>query len=281
MVFKVTFESQSSLLEIKFNNNIMVRNDTHTTLQKLGLTYYETKAYCTLVKTGITNPAVIAEESGIPRTKIYAVLNKLEKNRWITIERTRPANVKPRHPKEIINEHKLRFNSELDEISNELSMVYDDMLEENITKIRVIRSPEKIVQITQNVMEKAKNKIVIMGSLYLPNGINLVKDQISKAKQRGVSVRVISEEFNRECNDFNYLNDFHSKIGCEKYIKNIIVDDKESIIMIAKIENDIPDINSIIILWITSPFVTSYISSIFDGEWEKWNRQLINNQLSV
>jgi len=53
---------------------------TISTLQKLGLTYYGAKAYAALMKTGMTIPTVLSEESGIPRTKIYEVLRKLKED---------------------------------------------------------------------------------------------------------------------------------------------------------------------------------------------------------
>jgi Predicted transcriptional regulators len=245
----------------------MKEQDIISTLQKLGLTYYEAKSYYTLLETGVTNPTAIAEESGVPRTKIYEVLKKLEKNKWIKIEKTRPSTVKPRYPKEVLEEHKVKFNSELDNIAKELSMIHDNMLEEDIPKIRVIRSPEKIIQITEEVMENAKNKINVMGSLYLPNGIEIMKDQISKAKQRGVNVRIISKQFKKELSDTN-LSAGKNIIGNACYVKNIIIDDKEIIVMLTEIENCIPNMDSVTILWITSPVLAAYISSIFEMEWE-------------
>jgi sugar-specific transcriptional regulator TrmB len=60
---------------------------TISTLQKLGLTYYEAKAYLALMITGVTKPSILSEESEIPRTKIYGVLKSLEESNWITIEK--------------------------------------------------------------------------------------------------------------------------------------------------------------------------------------------------
>lgn len=247
----------------------MTRPDILATLQKLGLTYYGARAYYALIKTGPTNPSVIAEESEIPRTKIYGVLKKLKNQNWITIEKTRPSTVRPRYPKEVIEEHKLRLISELDEISNELTLIHNKVLENEIPKIRVIRSPEKILKITEEIMGSARNKILIMGGLYLPGGMELIKDQLLKAKKRGVSVRIISEQLNKEFTDDDYLNiSSNIKIGNAHYMKNIIVDDRETLVMIAEIEDNTPNIDSISVLWTTSPFLASYVSSLFEMEWK-------------
>lgn len=248
----------------------MTRPDILLTLQKLGLTYYGAKAYYTLLETGATNPAVIAEESGIPLTKIYEVLKKLENKKWITIEKTRPATVKPRYPKTVLEEHKSKFNSELKEVSNELTMIHDKILEKEIPKIRVVTSPARILQITEDIMKNAKNKIMIIGSLYLPCGIELLKDQTLKAKERGVNVRIITEEVNKEFINIDLLTEYTDiKKGHAYYMKHIIVDDKENLLMLAKIENNIPNIDSTIVFWITSSIFASYISSVFEMEWNR------------
>ncbi|MCZ3365200.1 MULTISPECIES: TrmB family transcriptional regulator [Methanobacterium] len=240
-------------------------------LQKMGMTYYGAKAYHTLIKTGTSNPTAIAEKSEVPRTKIYEVLNKLEKDNWIIIEKTRPATVKPRYPREVIEEHKSYLNSQLDEISSELTMIYDNILENETPLIRVVHSPDKIIQITEHLIENAKNKIILMGSLYLPYGVNIFKKELSKAKQRGVSVRIIAEHVNTEFVDFLEHLDKYADIkkGHPYYMKNMVVDNKECVFMMAQIEKGVPNVDSTTIIWISSPFLAAYVSSVFEMEWKK------------
>lgn len=239
-------------------------------LQKMGMTYYGAKAYHTLIKTGTLNPTAIAEKSEVPRTKIYEVLNKLEKDNWIMIEKTRPAIVKPRYPREVIEEHKLYLNSQMDEISNELTMIYDNVLENETPRIKVVHSPDKIIQITEHLIQNAKNKIMLMGSLYLPYGVEVFEKELSKAKQRGVSVRIIAEHVNTEFVDFLEHLDKYADIkkGHAYYMKNMVIDNKECVFMMAQIENGVPNVDSTTIIWISSPFLAAYVSSVFEMEWK-------------
>lgn len=248
----------------------MKEQDILSTLQKLGLTYYAAKSYYTLIEIGIANPKTIAEKSGVPRTKIYEVLNKLEKDRWIMIEKTRPSIVKPRYPREVIEEHKSYLNSQMDEVSDELTMIYDNVLENETPQIKVVHSPDKIIQITKHLIENAKNKIMLMGSLYLPYGVDIFKKELSKAKQRGVSVRIIAEHVNTEFVDFlEHLDEYADiKRGHPYYMKTIVVDNKECVFMVAQIEDRVPNVNSTTIIWISSPFLAAYVSSVFEMEWK-------------
>ena len=270
ITIKLYISFSSSLLDTKVNLNPMKEQEILSILQKMGMTYYGAKAYHTLIKTGTSNPTTIAEKSGVPRTKIYEVLNKLKKDNWINIEKTRPAIVKPRYPREVIEEHKSYLNSQLDDISSELTMTYDNILENETPKFKVVHSSDKIIQITEHLIENAKNKIIVMGSLYLPYGVDVLKKQLSKAKQRGVSVRIIAEHVNTEFVNFlEHLNEYADiKTGHPYYMKNMVVDNKECIFMMAQIENEIPNVDSTTIIWITSPFLAAYISSVFEMEWE-------------
>ncbi|MGB9979291.1 TrmB family transcriptional regulator [Methanobacterium sp.] len=257
----------------------MKEQEILSTLQRMGMTYYGAKAYHTIITNGTSNPTTIAEKSGVPRTKIYEVLNKLEKDNWIIIEKTRPAIVKPRYPREVIEEHKSLLNSQLDEICNELTMIYDDVLENETPLIKVVHSQDKIIQVVEHVIGNAKNKIMLMGSLYLPYGVNTLKKELSKARQRGVSVRIITEDVNREfINIIEHLNE-HADIkkGHPYYMKTMVIDNKESIFMIAQIENGIPNVDSIAVIWITNPLLASYTSSIFEMEWKKSKYHNKNN----
>ena len=67
-------------------------------LKKLGLTHYGAKTYIVITTFGPIDATKIAEEANIPRTKIYDVLNKLEKDGWINVEHGRPMLFTARDP---------------------------------------------------------------------------------------------------------------------------------------------------------------------------------------
>ena len=55
-------------------------------MQKLGLNLYESKAYATLLKVGTVNAYKVSKESGIPRARIYDVLETLTKRGLAMVE---------------------------------------------------------------------------------------------------------------------------------------------------------------------------------------------------
>ncbi len=249
---------------------------TLQTLQKLGLTYYEAKAYAALMTTGVTNPSVVAEESGIPRTKIYEILKNLAANNWITIEKSRPTIITPRYPGEVIEEQKSLFNTDIDRISNELSMTYDTMLKNEIPKVKIIHCLDTIIQFTTELMSSAKKRIMLMGSLYSPEELEIIKDQIITAKNRGVSIRIITKPSIKLEDNIHIINTLSEatndiKLGHPYFIKSVLVDDRETFLIIARVHDDVPDLENVIAIFISNVSLTSYFSSVFDMDWKKLN----------
>ena len=243
------------------------------TLQKLGLTYYGAKAFVALMNTGVTNPSVIAEESGIPRTKIYEVLKKLAADNWIIIEKGRPAIVTPRYPGEIIQEKKSIIDNDINGVSTELSMTYDKVLENETPKVNIIHCLDTITQLTAKMMSGARERIMLMGSLYFLEEINVIKEEITRAKDRGVSVRIVtmpSQELDDKIHILKNLSEATSdiKIGHPYFIKSLIIDDRETLLMIARIKNNIPDLENVVAINISNVSLTSYFSSVFNMEWK-------------
>ncbi len=54
-------------------------------LRKLGLTEYESRVYLTLLKENFSSASLVARKSGVPRTKIYGVLESLRDKGWIKV----------------------------------------------------------------------------------------------------------------------------------------------------------------------------------------------------
>ena len=54
-------------------------------LQRVGLTQYEAKAYLALLNTHLNTATQVSEKSGVPRTKIYSVLEALKHKGWVRV----------------------------------------------------------------------------------------------------------------------------------------------------------------------------------------------------
>jgi len=245
------------------------------TLQKLGLTYYSARVYATLVSLGPSDATELAAESEVPRTKIYDVLRRLETEKWITVERTRPITYTAKYPKDVLEEKKAIFNSEIDDVSNQLSMLYDKLMDKEIPKVWLLRGMDNITAKTLDMIRRAKKDIMLLGALYSANEIEQLKTELLYAKKKGLNIRAISRQsIKLKDGELDIIKKLSSvipeiKISGPAFSKFVIIDDKELLIMFSKVENDVLDIDNTIAIWIPNVSIASYQASIFNGIWNE------------
>ncbi len=158
-----------------------------------------------------------------------------------------------KYPKDVLEERKASFNSEVDETSNELSMLYDKLMDKENPKVWLIRGMDNITLKMLDIMiGRAKKSIMLLGTLYSEKEIGQIKKYLASAKKKGISVRVISRKVIKlvdgELDIIENLSPVVSeiKIGGPEFSKFMIIDDREMLIMYSKIDGDIPDMASMI-----------------------------------
>lgn len=252
---------------------MLLDEKTLVTLQKLGLTYYGARVYQTLVSLGPSDATKLSQESEVPRTKIYDVLRRLEAEEWIDSERTRPIIYRARYPKEVLGERKATFNSEVDETSAELSMLYDRLMDRENPRVWLLRGTENITVKLLDLIGRARHSVMLLGALYFEGEIDPVRNELAYARKRGVNIRAITRksikfpdgEINPAAEMASVVPDI--KIGGPEYSKFVIIDDREVLIIYSRIEGDIPDADSTIAIWIPNTSVASIQASMFNAIW--------------
>jgi len=251
---------------------------TISLLQTLGLTTYDAKAYAALIETGPTTPFILAEESGIPRTKIYETIKRLEKENWITVERGRPGKVTPLCPGEAIGSRKSSLNADLEKMSNEFTMNYEKRMESESPKTTLIRGIGNISVKTVEMMGRARTNLYLFGTLYYPEELELIKQQVSAAKRRGVTIRISS---NNPVKNKEKLVDVYDaftqvtndvQVAPEPFIRTLTIDNKEMLMMFPRPEAEVADRENLIAIWIANESVTKAINNVFNITWgnPKW-----------
>jgi len=98
-------------------------------LQRIGLTEYEAKAYLSLLKDHLNSAAKLSEKSGVPRTKIYSVLESLERKGWIKIYSGIPLLFKAVDPRDVFTKIKRDYAEFLQSIQTTLKEEVKEMKE--------------------------------------------------------------------------------------------------------------------------------------------------------
>lgn len=103
-------------------------------MRKIGLTEYEAKAYLGLMKDNLSSAAKLSEKSGVPRTKIYAVLESLKEKGWVRIYSGVPILFRAVGPGEVLSKVKENYEDFLDSIGKSLNNGADRMMEKFVIK---------------------------------------------------------------------------------------------------------------------------------------------------
>ena len=252
-------------------------------LQKLGLTQYGAKTYIVITTFGPIDATKTAEEANIPRTKIYDVLKKLEQDEWINVKKGRPMLFTARDPRDIIEERKSDLFSEIDSLSNEISMIYDQQIKKELPNAWLIHGKRNITEKSLDMVSKAQKNVMIIGDLYIPEEVESLKSIILKAKKNNISFRIIAGDIIKTSEgEIDLVKSFAEVqpdmiISGKPPIKYVIVDEKELLIMFPKIHEDILDLNKVIALWIPSPAVASSMVDMFNMRWNEYVRMQTNN----
>jgi sugar-specific transcriptional regulator TrmB len=244
------------------------------TLQRMGLTYYGAKAYAALVAMGPAAPGDIAKEADIPRSKIYEVLKRLEEEGWARVERGRPLKYKPRRPQEAIEERKAVLFSDMEYATAELSSIYERHIDKESPKVWLIRGMDNISERIADMMGRAKHDIVLLGALYSASEIERIKSHLERARKRGVHVRIITrpsiELKDRDIDLVEALSGVAPEIKLYKtpFIKFVVIDGREILIMFSKVTDDVPDVENAIAMWTPNHEVATLMQSNFNMMWD-------------
>ncbi len=169
-------------------------------LEELGMSRYQAKALLALMKHGEAKASDVSELSGVPRAKIYAVLDQLADLGYVDKIPGRPVRFRAKKPAEILE--RLKYNT-LSEYSRRLSML--EQVEKDLTEslmrmyspaevrsrelIRVVSVGEPSERETKILYSESKREINIISKSfeYYPK----VRDDLVEATKRGVKVKVL------------------------------------------------------------------------------------------
>lgn len=250
-------------------------------LQKLGLTRYGAKTYIVITTFGPIDATRIAKEANIPRTKIYDVLNKLEHDEWIMVGEGRPRLFTARDPRGIIEERKSNLFTEIDSLSNEMSMMYNQQIKTEMPNAWLIHGKNSITAKSLDMVSKAQKSVMMLGDLYFPEEVESLKSIILKSKKNNIRFRIMSGDIIKtsegEIDLVKSFTDIQPEmiISGKPPIKYVIVDEKELLIMFPKIHEDILNLNKVVALWIPSPAVASSMVDMFNMRWNEYIKMQI------
>ncbi len=174
--------------------------DIEKVLEDLGMSRYQAKTLVALMKHGEAKASDISELSGVPRAKIYAVLDQLADMGYVDKIPGRPARYRTKSPDRIIE--RLKYNTLLEysrrlntiesiekELFERLKSLYSPSEVRTKELIRVVSVGEPSERETRLLYSQAKKEIDIISKSfeYYPK----VRSELIEASKRGVEIKIL------------------------------------------------------------------------------------------
>jgi len=136
-----------------------MKSEIITTLKNLGFTEYEAKAYIALLEKSPLSGYGVALNSGVPRSKIYEVLDGMAQNGEVMVSYGAPVLYSPLEPKELIDRRRNKSKEIYDIAYNSLENF--SAMPENRDNIWNISGSEDIINKAKQLISQTKEELLV------------------------------------------------------------------------------------------------------------------------
>ena len=155
-------------------------------LKQVGFSEYEAKAYLALLAENPLTAYEIAKNSGIPTSKIYEVIRKLESRRTVqSIHGERSKMFIPVPPDEFIRNFRMEIDGKLHAVRNELKDIRTGM---DTSYTWHIKDQEGLILKARRMLDTAGENILLA---IWPDEIKLLAGSLEEAASRNVKIAVL------------------------------------------------------------------------------------------
>lgn len=167
--------------------------------KKMGLNEYQAKVLVHLISLGESKAPDLSKSSGVPKARIYEVLEELVSMGFVDIKPGRPSLYRSRAPQEIIERAKKNKKEEInralsliDEISGDLIEVLDPLYDSSKVEgelLKIIHVGSASERETRILYAEAKKEINIVSKSL--EYLHKVEGDLKNAINRGCSIKVL------------------------------------------------------------------------------------------
>ncbi len=165
-----------------------VSEATIKALKQLGLTEYETQAYIALVSGGEMGASDVSTKSGVPYSRIYDILGKLEEKQFIQTKRGRPTTYVAKAPTEVVRLIKLDWEERIDQSTKQvvdgLQPLFEKEIQVSTRDVFVMHGRAAILAKAIELLDSAREEVLIS----LPE-FDLATEDIDAVVERVLGVR--------------------------------------------------------------------------------------------
>ncbi|MCD6591484.1 MAG: TrmB family transcriptional regulator [Thaumarchaeota archaeon] len=166
----------------------MIDQQLINALRRLGLTEYEARAYVAIIELGRAEASEIAKRSGVPRTRIYDILSRLEHNGLIQkIRESRPALYTAIPPERSLEPLRRRLFDEISQALDRLRILYESSKTVSKCNVLLLRGSQ-VYETGMELLDRARENILAR-IVYLPREVfDEFIDKLRACRQRKIKI---------------------------------------------------------------------------------------------
>jgi len=236
-------------------------------LREVGLTEYETLAYLALVGSGEITAKGISESTSVPYSKVYGVLDSLERKGWAEVRGGRPRLYYPRSPVEALRAERLRMEGGFDRLQeiivSELQPLYERREIRERPEIWIVRGAENIASNLNEVLGRVKRELMV-ALPRMPAGLLLAAlPSLERLRDRKVSILLLTTREAASAIQGYLPNLAEVRVREEMFGGGIVADGQESLLFL---DQDVAEQQTLAI-WSDHVGLTMVAKSYFENLW--------------
>jgi len=260
---------------------MLIKKDFLNKLKDLGLNSYESRLWVALLSRGVSTAGELSDIANVPRSRSYDVLESLEKKGFIIMKVGKPIKYIAVPPSEVIERVKKRIENETKEQISSLEQIHNSKIIEELKELHTqgvdlvdpvdlsgaVKGRHNLYNHLEMLFKNSEKSILIVTTTEgLKRKIESFKKILTKAKERGVKIKIIVPESAELANTIKELKGI-AEIKTSNDIKGrfVIVDGKNVTFMISDDSTVHPTYDSAV--WTNSEYFASTIQVMFEKIW--------------
>lgn len=176
----------------------MLSDKARKAMESLGLTDYEIRVYVSLLNDGTMTAQELSKKSGVPYSKIYEVVGKLEEKGWLASDSSRPTKFYPKSPSTALEAMRMRIESQVKENENvlvqELMSVYEKSGIKEKPEIWVLRGLYNIAAIVKEIIQNCEKELLLALPAVAEGVTKPLQPTLRTLHEKGVKITVLASE---------------------------------------------------------------------------------------
>jgi len=173
-----------------------INENTRAALREMGLNAYEIDAYIVLLASGQMTAMEISQETKVPYSKIYEVLNSLKEKGWIKSNESRPFKYYPVPPLEATRSTKMRLEDKYlnweSTVTETLQPLYEKKELIERPDMLILRGQQAVLGKLEEVLTKATKEVVIAAPEFAKPLIALAEPLLDNGLKKTVSIKLMA-----------------------------------------------------------------------------------------